>query len=102
MPLRAADIHNIIDRIRAGEIDNAQALLAEGENVAKQEEEDAAIAAGKPPPERTTDETLVDLLTEIVVHLGSKESMNARLKTLRDRLVTNKTEPVAPAEEKHE
>jgi hypothetical protein len=79
MPINAAKLKAVQDRMRAGEVRDAQGMLLELQHEAEQEELESQIAAGNPPPPATAQESVMALLSEIVTHLGSPPKLVTHL-----------------------
>lgn len=83
MPIDAARLKAIGDRFRAGEVGSAQGMLLDLQHQAEQEELAAQIAAGNPPPAPTAEESILSLLSEIVMHLGSPAKLVTHMANIK-------------------
>lgn len=89
MPIDAARLKAVQDRLRAGEVTNAQGMLLDLQYEQEQAELEEQIAAGNPPPPPDAGEILLNLLEAIVQHAGSPATLVKHLVMLKGSALDN-------------
>lgn len=78
---------NVAERLKAGEVGNAQALLEQVIEGAKVAEAEEAKAAGIEPEPPTVEETMIAFFTAIVNQLGNPHALVAHLADFKAHLI---------------